>query len=455
VYLLFELMSNPILIAETLVSTVARAFYTDTVVVVLEGLMQEKYIIEEELGPRLKLGVKEVRKVLTQLESELLIKVENVLIDDTKSYIKCYYIDFQQFVDSVRYRAHLMQKAIVSDEKTELNEVFFQCPTCKETYSSLQAQNLLSGDFKFVCPSCCPLTNFRNAPSEAYYRLVEVDNTGKLNKLQVLEKKLEEQMNKSNLHDGIFDMLAQLRDCSLSHNLPSQNILKGVRGSKVTDERVAEEIKQNFEYATGQFGGSLIKKKTKDKMASGAEFVDDSNKTEFKINIESESSAEGQENGQGSAFDGQMGRMPMSDFAHNSAGGGKVTTSQKELLASLPHFLQDSRVVGATEMLKQAKSLQGRVGSSGGVGGGGGEDENTETAGDAGDYDGPATKRFRPSEDNNGASINASNMDGGGGAEGGDGGDDGDDDDDVAWESEPEGEDGEDNNADETEDNNQ
>ena len=63
-------MSNSLVLIETLVSTIARAFYTDTVVVLLEGLMHEKYIIEEELGPRLKLTAKDVRKITTQLENE-------------------------------------------------------------------------------------------------------------------------------------------------------------------------------------------------------------------------------------------------------------------------------------------------------------------------------------------------------------------------------------------------
>ena len=36
-------------IAENLIHTVARAFYTDNFVVVLDALVREKYIIEEEL----------------------------------------------------------------------------------------------------------------------------------------------------------------------------------------------------------------------------------------------------------------------------------------------------------------------------------------------------------------------------------------------------------------------
>ncbi|KAJ1439179.1 hypothetical protein B484DRAFT_391933 [Ochromonadaceae sp. CCMP2298] len=343
-------MSSPLLAVEALISTVARAFYNDTVVVMLEGLLQEKYIIEEELGPRLKLTAKEVRKITTQLESEMLIKVENVSIDDSKSFLRCYYIDFQQFVDAVRYRIHLMQKAIVSEEKTELKDVFFQCPTCKSRYSSLEAQRLLSKDFKFVCLACIPENLHASAVmSEDRFKLREMDNTNKLSGLQLLEKKLEEQMNRSKMHDGIFDLLRQLRDVPLGQNLPSQNMERGIRSSVITDERVTDEIRENFESATGEFGTSLIKKKTQDAKVSSLIDRKAEDRTEFKINIQSD---EG---------DGQkQSSEPFYDTATfvGAAGGGRPGATLQELEASLPHFLRQSRVVGAEDMLRGVKSLQ-------------------------------------------------------------------------------------------------
>lgn len=355
-------MSNAWLLAELLISTVARAFYNDTYVILLDALVHEKYIIEEELGPRLKLSAKEVRKITTQLENEMLIKVESVSIDDNKSFIKCYYIDYQLFVDSVRYRIHLMQKAIIAEENSELSQVFYQCPTCKDKYSSLEAQRLLSGDFKFICSNCCPLENFRTAKSESYYRLVEVDNTGKLSKLQLLEKKMEEQMNKSKYHEGIFDLLYKLRDEPLSHNLPSENITRGVRTSKVTDDRVVHEIKQNFEYATGQFGSSLIKKK------NNQDVLDLANKTtmertEFKIHIESEDNVVDE---QKAVSNNNNGSNTTRYASSSTARIGSSVLSQKQQQvplssnheASLPHFLQDSRVAGAVTMLKTVENMQ-------------------------------------------------------------------------------------------------
>jgi hypothetical protein len=63
-------------LVEKLVRTIARAFYTDSFVIVLEILIREKYLREEEFAPRLKLVEKDVNKVVRQLESEMLIRYE-------------------------------------------------------------------------------------------------------------------------------------------------------------------------------------------------------------------------------------------------------------------------------------------------------------------------------------------------------------------------------------------
>ncbi len=77
--------SNSLQSVERLISTIARAFYTDNVVVVLDALVREKYIRNEEIGPRLKLSSKDVRKILTHLEEEHLVKYEDLTMDDGKT----------------------------------------------------------------------------------------------------------------------------------------------------------------------------------------------------------------------------------------------------------------------------------------------------------------------------------------------------------------------------------
>ena len=127
-------MSNSSLLVEKLIELVGRAFYSDNYIIILDTLVREKFIREEELGPRLKILSKDIRKIISQLESEMLISYENMIMDDGR-VAKCYYINYQLFVHIIRYRIHLLKKQLASTEQTILNDIFYQCPTCLLTYS--------------------------------------------------------------------------------------------------------------------------------------------------------------------------------------------------------------------------------------------------------------------------------------------------------------------------------
>jgi hypothetical protein len=55
-------------------------------------------------------------------------------------------------------------------------------------------------------------------PFAAFYRLVEVDTRGKADNVHSLHRKLEEQLSRSTYHDGLFDLLYELRDIQLPNN---------------------------------------------------------------------------------------------------------------------------------------------------------------------------------------------------------------------------------------------
>ena len=61
-------MSGGALNVEAFVGAVARAFYADPFVVVLDALMHEKFLMEEELPARIKQTTKETSKITRQLE---------------------------------------------------------------------------------------------------------------------------------------------------------------------------------------------------------------------------------------------------------------------------------------------------------------------------------------------------------------------------------------------------
>jgi hypothetical protein len=217
-----------------------------------------------------------------------------------------------------------MVKAISSAERIEFNEVFFQCPTCSNRYSSLEAQKLLSADFKFICASCCPTNILNKAVSQPYYRLMEIDNRNKLNDVQNLEKKMDDQLNESNEHVGIFDLLRDLQNLSLIHNLPSDNRLRGIVASRVVDLEVQEEIELKLKNVTSN---KVHKKFVKQQQMMGH------NGSVFSVNIEDQD----EQSFADSQYLEQQNKKPKD--------------------ASYPEFLANSRVKTADSLVREAFSF--------------------------------------------------------------------------------------------------
>ena len=128
---------NPSRLVEELIATVSRAFYEDTTVIILDALVHEKFIRDEELGPRLKLPNKEVKKIVTQLETEGLVSYEDRTMEDLQTS-RCWYIDYRKFMLIARYRIYLIQKEIQEREKQHANRLYFECPTCHHKQSELE-----------------------------------------------------------------------------------------------------------------------------------------------------------------------------------------------------------------------------------------------------------------------------------------------------------------------------
>ncbi len=278
-------MSSPLVLVEKLISAVARAFYTDSYIVVFDALLSEKFIIEEELPPRLKMSVKEVTKITRQLEDEMLIRSENVKVDDG-SLIKYLYIDYQLFFYAVLYRIDLMQKWLKVDEKTELNESFYKCPTCSAKYTELEVLRQISGDNKFICVACCPHDRYQQYASEHYFTLEMVDNEGQIGRVQLQRSKMDDQLKRSRYHEGIIELLIQLRDVNLGHNLPSENMKKGMRSSIIYDEDVLSNVQHSLEHANGSFGGSRVKVGASKSLSAIINKQHNNAMTDLKINIE-------------------------------------------------------------------------------------------------------------------------------------------------------------------------
>ena len=228
-------------LAKMLVQTVARAFYKDNYVIVLDALAREKFIVFEEIAPRLKMNPKEVVGILAVLEeSECLIRSQNVTFHGATW--KCYYIDYQAFVNVVRYRVHVMDQ-ILKKKEADLINMMFECPTCNSRFTELESMKLRTKDNKRACPHCCPSNStFASIVSEDSFRLREADMKDTNQSVRLMQEKFKDQLSQSSDHEGILNILAELKDVPLLKNLPSDNIDRGLLTSKVSDAEQKHEM---------------------------------------------------------------------------------------------------------------------------------------------------------------------------------------------------------------------
>ncbi|KAI9912640.1 hypothetical protein PsorP6_006492 [Peronosclerospora sorghi] len=236
-------------LVEKLVNLVARAFYSDEHVVVLGALIREKFMKDDEMGNAVNLQTRQVRKIMNELHQDHLVceyvacwqplvsknthkySLHRLVLNDKRlggsSSTSYWYIDYKYFVDVVQYRLYLMHEHLKDSEQLEIERQTFQCsdPECGREYTALEAQLLLlPGQYQFRCGHCNEL-------------LLECDNNDRLLRIQSLQRKFKDQMNKqTGMHDGIYEVLRRIGDYVkeghvLPSNLPSDNRAAGIGGN--------------------------------------------------------------------------------------------------------------------------------------------------------------------------------------------------------------------------------
>ncbi|CBN78187.1 conserved unknown protein [Ectocarpus siliculosus] len=144
--------------AERLVSTIARAFYTDITVLVVDTLIREKYIKDkdEELGSRLNLQPKQVRSALAELLAEGFAAKE-MMSDEIYSgrSSNYWYIDLRHAVNVILLRVFQM-KEILSQRQ--------EAKAAHQARDKNQPGNLVQCG---PCDSCSTLAHEKNVPVKA------------------------------------------------------------------------------------------------------------------------------------------------------------------------------------------------------------------------------------------------------------------------------------------------
>lgn len=126
-------MSDLTVHAENLIATVARAFYDDDAVCLIDVMIRDKFLRDDDMAPRLHLPSRKLRSTLQFLQDEHLVKSE--LVDDLaqggSQATKFWYIDYNHAVHTIRLRLHMLRKELDQAEVRARSSSFYLCPLYK------------------------------------------------------------------------------------------------------------------------------------------------------------------------------------------------------------------------------------------------------------------------------------------------------------------------------------
>lgn len=238
---------------EDLLRTVARCFYDDAVVVVVDALIRDgfwKTTPRGRITTNLRLSNKQLRKSLVFLLGEHWTNTELVngvveTVGTNRTYrrkqsAEFWYLDYNRAVHSIRLRLHLLQQRLNYSIVSMTSNSTFYCPNCQAVSTELEVQSYpLWKNHFFLCFDCHHLYEHHpDPPDPSTYALQTVDYSVELRDATDTLRRLRCQLSsKDGQRRGIYDQLAAIQNTSIiTSNLPSDNGAQAFLGTSAVEE---------------------------------------------------------------------------------------------------------------------------------------------------------------------------------------------------------------------------
>ncbi|KAA8496395.1 General transcription factor IIE subunit 1 [Porphyridium purpureum] len=178
-----------------------RAFYSDVYVVVADIILFERnYAKEETIVEKLAgSAAKDVRAILDLMKRALILRCEKrtqrrVVEKKGPGWFRSvtsqfWFVDFQTFLDLVRYRFHFMRLGIKHRIENELEHQKYVCENCARSYTALDVNRLV--DFNTGMLVCDKQLGRKRVCRGA---VVEEDTQGEEQRARELQNTLESQL---------------------------------------------------------------------------------------------------------------------------------------------------------------------------------------------------------------------------------------------------------------------
>ncbi|KAF7257955.1 hypothetical protein EG68_04807 [Paragonimus skrjabini miyazakii] len=132
-----------------LVRSIVRTFYSREHSIIVDLLVRNTIMKEEDLCERLRFEKKQLRQYLHTLKTDQFIKSKLQLetdVDGKTTKITHYFIEYQLFVNVVKYRLDQMQRRLEAEQRQSTSRASFRCASCRITYTDLEVDRLVSVD---------------------------------------------------------------------------------------------------------------------------------------------------------------------------------------------------------------------------------------------------------------------------------------------------------------------
>nr|XP_041571708.1 general transcription factor IIE subunit 1 [Taeniopygia guttata] len=137
---------------------IVRGFYGVECSLALDMLIRYPCVKEEDLLQLLKYERKQLRTALNTLKADKLVKLRMRVEtgpNGKSTRHNYYYINYKVLVDVVKYKLDHVRRKIEADERDSTTRSSFKCPSCSNTYTDLEVNQLFdafTGTFR--CTYC-------------------------------------------------------------------------------------------------------------------------------------------------------------------------------------------------------------------------------------------------------------------------------------------------------------
>ncbi|KAK3327670.1 transcription initiation factor TFIIE-like protein [Cercophora scortea] len=157
-------------VAQTLVRSVMRAFYSTQEILVIEALVTHSCLRDDDLIYLMKMNSKDLHKLCASLRDARFLIVHTrpeVQKDKARPINRIYYyIDYRQAIDAIKWRVYKTDKdmQVIAHPADETKE--YTCPRCTAQWTQMEVLDSVS-TAGFVCQRCgtiLELSKEREAP---------------------------------------------------------------------------------------------------------------------------------------------------------------------------------------------------------------------------------------------------------------------------------------------------